>query len=69
MLKQPYRPDGITLLLVECVVYVLRRWPDGFVNLQYGETPLHVASVEGHLPVVMALLDRGADVGSRNEVR
>ena len=57
------------ILLVVWDMYVLRCWSDGFVNLQVGSTSLHVASRKGHLPVVMALLDRGADVGARNEVR
>ena len=36
--------------------------------LQEQETPLHFASYGGHLPVVQALLDRGANVRAQNRV-
>ena len=36
--------------------------------LQVHSTPLHYASRAGHLPVVQALLDRGANVRAQNEV-
>ena len=36
--------------------------------LQDQNTSLHVASEGGHLPVVQALLDRGANVRAQNEV-
>ena len=52
------------ILLVVSDVNVLRRWPDVFMDLQHSKTPLHWASEKGNLPVVMALLDRGADVGA-----
>ena len=55
--------------LVEFDVYVLHRRPYGFVDVQIGSTSLHFASGKGHLPVVMALLERGADVGARDKVR
>ena len=37
--------------------------------LQYQDTALHYASEGGHLPVVQALLDRGANVRAQNKVR
>ena len=46
-----------------------RNWPGGFVSCQNGSTPLHVASQNGHLPVVAALLERGAEVDAANKVR
>ena len=55
------------ILLVVSDVNVLHRWPDVFMDLQLKGTPLHYASEQGHVPVVMALLDRGADVGARNK--
>ena len=57
------------ILLVVCDVNVLHRCPDVFMDLQHEKTPLHYASERGHLPIVIALLDRGADVGARDEVR
>ena len=57
------------ILLVVSDVNVLHRWPDVFMDLQNGHTPLHLASKQGHVPVVMALLVRGADAGARDEVR
>ena len=36
--------------------------------LQYQDNALHYASYHGHLPVVQALLDRGANVRAQNEV-
>ena len=36
---------------------------------QDGSTPLHVAFHNGHLEAVQALVDRGADVRARNNVR
>jgi hypothetical protein len=53
---------------MECDVYVLCRWPDGFMDLQDGKTPLDFAPEKGNLPVVMALLDHDADGGVANEV-
>jgi hypothetical protein len=45
-----------------------RNWPVGYVSLQDGWTPLISASSNGHLPVVAALLDRGATVEAANKV-
>ena len=45
-----------------------RNCPFGFVSLQEGWTPLSVASQDGHLPVVAALLERGANVDAANKV-
>ena len=36
--------------------------------LQFQSTPLHGASGAGHLPVVQALLDRGANVRAQDQV-
>ena len=36
---------------------------------QFGATPLYVASQEGHLEVVAALLAQGADVEAKTNVR
>ena len=36
--------------------------------LQFQSTPLHDASGAGHLPVVQALLDRGANVRAQDQV-
>ena len=36
--------------------------------LQFQSTPLHETSGAGHLPVVQALLDRGANVRAQNQV-
>ncbi len=60
---------ALCTLLVVCDMYVLFHLSDGFVDRQFRKTPLHVASEKGHLPVVIALLDRGAFVGARDEVR
>ena len=69
MLRKVINVAAPQILLVECDVYVLRRWPDGFADVQGIRTSLYVASEHGHVPVVMALLDRGADVAARDEVR
>ncbi len=37
--------------------------------LQFKRTPLYFASKKGHLPVVVALLERGTDVAARDMVR
>ena len=40
-----------------------------FLNCQVGMvTPLHAACMKGHLPVVKALVLRGANISSTNEV-
>jgi hypothetical protein len=39
------------------------------LDLQIDATLLHVASKKGRLPVVMALLERGADVAACDTVR
>ena len=36
--------------------------------LQYGISPLHAASIEGHIDVVKILIDAGADVNQANKV-
>ena len=36
--------------------------------LQHQDTALHYTSEGGHLPVVQALLDRGANVRAQNQV-
>ena len=52
-----------------CLTVLLpRNWPVGFVSLQDGWTPLISASSNGHLPVVAALLERGATVEAANKV-
>jgi hypothetical protein len=45
-----------------------RRWPRCEPVLQVGYTPLHFASVHGHLDVVEALLAKGADVEAKDNV-
>ncbi len=55
------------ILLVVSDVNVLHCWPDVFMDLQDEQTSLHDASKEGHLPMVMALLHRGADIEARDK--
>ena len=43
---------------------LLRAW-----LLQNGWTPLHEAALKGHLQVAQALVEAGADVNSKNNVR
>ena len=31
------------------------------ISVQYGQTPLHGASAQGHLPIVKYLVEAGAD--------
>ena len=40
----------------------------GLVSLQNESTPLYMASQEGHIHVVVALLDLQANVNARNKV-
>ena len=37
------------------------------VSLHRGRTPLHVASEEGHTDIARVLVERGADLESRDE--
>ncbi len=57
------------ILFVKCDVYVLRRWPGGFVDVQSSRTSLHAASENGHLLVVEKLLGCGALVHAHDKVR
>ena len=43
-------------------------WCDMHFSLQNGDTPLMVASREGHTGCVQLLLDKGAQVDYQNEV-
>ena len=45
----------------------LGHWCDMHLSLQYGDTPLMVASREGHDGCVQLLLDRGAQVNYQNK--
>ena len=42
----------------------LQRGVDVNVRDEYGETPLMIAAVKGHLVVVKFLMDKGADVNA-----
>jgi len=46
------------------------RWPDNIICyfLQDGDTPIHLASSNGHVQVVEKLISSGADVNVVNEV-
>ena len=35
---------------------------------QYGDTPLMYAAMQGHLPVVAYLVEKGADIEAKNKV-
>ena len=49
------------------VEFVVMHYMPLFI-LQDQATALHCASADGHLPVVQALLDRGANVRAQNRV-
>ena len=43
-------------------------WCDMHLSLQDGDTPLMVATHEGHVGCVQLLLDRGAQIDHQNKV-
>ena len=58
------------LPLVQCLVmFVMRYLVNSVVLFQRSKTPLDIASFRGHLHTVRLLLQRGAVVDSRDEVR
>ena len=65
-IKLPEQPDAQAC---RCLTVLWQRnWLAEFVSLQDRKTPLYVASEKGHVPVVAALLERGATVGAATKV-
>ena len=54
------------MLSIHLVVYLV---PSYLFSHQWLDTPLDVASEEGHLHIVRLLLHRGAMIETRDEVR
>ena len=56
------------MLNFDLAQHISSPFPSSCPLYQYNQTPLMVAAAEGHTEVVIALLDRGANIESKSNV-